>query len=143
MNEIPYAEDVGHYWKTGTSSPDAITEKTKKLIRGIGGTITSEMAGMINGKSGIMIEFHVASEKYRLLWPILESKAGNELAAKRQAATFLYHDVKNAVVNAKVRGVRAAFHGYLLLPSGQIASQLSAPESVEQIPSAFLLESGA
>lgn len=142
MKQIPYAEDVSHYWKTSTSSPDSWLEKTKALIRGIDGKIVSEMIGMIQGKSGIMLEFYVADDSYRILWPILESKTGNELAAKRQAATFVYYDVKNAIVNSKVRGIRGAFHSYFLLPDGRIASQLSAPEIMEQLPSAYLLSSG-
>lgn len=142
MTEQPYAEDVGHYWKTSTSSPDSWLEKTKKLIRDIDGVIISEMIGMMNGNTGIMLEFKIAGDSYRILYPVLPTRKNEDYAAKRQAATALYYEVKTLVVSAKFRGVRGAFHAYLLLPDGRIASQLSAPELIEAIPSAYLLPSG-
>lgn len=128
MNKIIYAEDVGHYWKTSQSSPDTWLESTKKEIRAIGGVIVSEMIGMMNGNAGIMLEFKADNNQFRIIYPILPTrKETDAFAAKRQAATALYHEVKALCVSVKFRGITATFHSYLLLDSGRIASQHTAP----------------
>ena len=40
--ELPYAEDIGHYWETSRSSPDQWMEKTTKLIESLGGIVLAE-----------------------------------------------------------------------------------------------------
>lgn len=69
-----------------------------------------------------------------MIWPVLLSKTGHGGAARIQAATALYREVKAACVKAKFLGNRAAFFAYLLLPDGRTASQASAPELLEALP---------
>lgn len=136
---IIYGEDV-NYWKTSTKSPDSWLEDTKGLIQSIGGKILSDMIATMEGKSAIMIQFVIAEDRYKIVYPILSiRKEADRMAAKRQAATAMYHEVKALIVSAKFRGVRGAFHAYLVLPDGRVASELSAPEIRDAIPTPFFL----
>lgn len=126
--ELPYAEDLGHYWKTGSSSPDTWLEMAKKLIREINGEITAEGFGSIGTQAAYMLAFRIGADKFKVVFPVLYSKAGNTIAAKRQAATMLYHDIKAKCMVANVLGIKAAFFNYLMLPDGRTASELATPE---------------
>ena len=48
-DELPYAEEIGHYWKTGRSAPEDWMEKAKKVIRDLGGSIEAEGYGSAGG----------------------------------------------------------------------------------------------
>jgi len=131
---MEYAENV-NYWKTGRSSADTWIDKAKREIASIGGTIQGDM--MINeenGRSGFMIVFSIGDDKYRLMWPVLESKSGSVKAARVQAATALYHDVKAKCVAAKFHGARTAFFAHLQLPDGRVASTVATPELPDALP---------
>lgn len=139
MSDIVYGEDV-NYWKTSAKSPDSWLEDTKELIQSIGGKILSDMIATMDGKSAIMIQFQIAEDRYKIVYPILAiRKEADRTAAKRQAVTAMYHEVKALIVSAKFRGIRGAFHSYLVLPDGRTAGDLSAPEIAEAIPTPFLL----
>ena len=131
-----YAEDIGHYWKTSTSAPDRWIEKTKKLIADAGGTVLAEGFGSETqtGRAAYMLTFQLADQMFRITWPVLPSRTGNMTAAKRQAATMLFHDVKARIMASKVLGARAAFFNWLVLPDGRTAAQASLPELMEQLP---------
>lgn len=134
-----FGEDV-NYWKTSTKSPDSWLEDTKSLIQSIGGKILSDMIATMDGKTAIAVTFIIAEDRYKIIYPILAiRKEADRLAAKRQAATAMYHEVKALIVSAKFRGIRGAFHSYLVLPDGRTAGDLSAPEIVQAIPTPFLL----
>ncbi len=111
MIEKTYAETV-NYWKTGQSSPDTWLDHAKTEIAAVGGKV---------------LAFELDGEKFRVLWPVLESKTGNLRAARIQAATALYHEVKAACVKLRFLGARAAFLAYWMLPdgSGRTASELT------------------
>lgn len=134
MNALPYAEDV-NYWKSGTSSPDTWIDRARKEIEGADGKVLNEAFGRDGtGRAAYLLEFAFGTERYRAVWPVLPSRAGNERAAKIQAATMLYHDVKVRCVSAKVLGVRAAFFSYLLLDDGRTAAQMATPELTQHYP---------
>jgi hypothetical protein len=136
---LVYAEDV-NYWKTSVKSPDSWLEDTKSLIQSIGGKILSDMIATMDGKTAIMIQFQIADDRYKIVYPILTiRKEADRAAAKRQAATAMYHEVKALIVSAKFRSIRGAFHSYLVLPDGRTAGDLSAHEIAEAIPTPFLL----
>jgi hypothetical protein len=136
-----YAEEV-NYWKTSVKSPDSWLEDTKTLIQSIGGKVHSDMIATMEGKTAIMIGFAVGEDRYKIVYPILAiRKESDRVAAKRQAATALYHEVKALIVSAKFRGVRGAFMSYLVLPDGRTAGDLTAPEISEAIPTPFFLPS--
>ena len=129
-----YAEDV-NYFKTGTSSPDTWLDNAKKEIRAAGGKTLSEAYGRDEtGRAAYMLEFSFGAERFRAVWPVLKSRSNNEKAARIQAATMLYHDIKAKCVSAKVHGAHAAFFQFLMLPDGRTAAQLAAPELSERYP---------
>lgn len=129
-----YAEDV-NYWQTSTISPDSWIDKAKHEIVTAGGSTGSEAFGNDgDGRAAFMLEFAFGRDRFRIVWPVLESKTGRDRAAKIQAATMLYHDVKAKCVSAKVHGARAAFFQYAMLPDGRTAAQLADPEIVNAYP---------
>lgn len=124
-----YADDV-NYFKTGTSAPDTWIDKAKAEIRAASGKVINEAYGKDEtGRAAYMMEFSFGGERFRAIWPVLPvRKLADERAARIQAATMLYHDIKAKCVAAKVHGTRAAFFQFLLLPDGRTASQVAAPE---------------
>lgn len=135
---IPFAEDV-NYWKSGASAPDTWIDKAKGEIKAAGGTVIAEAFGSeaTTGRAAYMLEFEFDGERYRAVWPVLPCRAKsttNERAARIQAATMLYHDVKARCVSAKVLGVRSSFFSYLMLPDGRTAAQVATPEVSQLFP---------
>ncbi len=130
-----YAEEA-NYWKTGRSSADSWLEKAKKEIRTVGGQVigSGSFSEDITDRAGFMLAFKLEKENFSIKWPVLKSKRGDHQAAKRQAATALYHEVKAACVKMKFLGARSAFLAYLLLPDGRTASEASSPELLEKLP---------
>ena len=131
---LPYAEDVGHYWQTGSSSSDVWIEKAKRQIEEVGGTINADAYGSMEGRAAFMIAFSIGDDRFKVVFPVLDSKTGKSGAAKRQAATMLYHDIKAKCMTASVLGSKAAFFSYLLLSDGRTASELATPELAQVFP---------
>lgn len=130
---MTYAEEV-NYWKTSRTSPDTWLEKAKREIARAGGKVLAEGFGSDNDRAAYMLAFEFTGERFKAIWPVLPSKSGDDRAARIQAATMLYHDVKARAVSAKVLGIRAAFFSYLLLPDGRTAAEVATPELVEAMP---------
>lgn len=131
---VEFAEDIGHYWKTSRTSPDIWLARATAQIEEAGGTVQQEAFGRAGDRAAFMISFTVAGEFYKLIWPVLPSKTGDERAARIQAATMLYRDVKARCMSAKVLGVRAAFFNFLLLADGRTAGEVATPELPEMVP---------
>lgn len=134
-----YAEDM-NYWQTGKSAPDSWIESARREIVGAGGKILGWAFGAegTTGRSAYMLEFDLDGERFKIVWPVLPTRSGkNEQAARIQAATCLYHDVKARCISAKVLGKRAAFFSYLMLPDGQTVAHATAPELARQLPAMF------
>ena len=130
---LPYAEDV-NYWKTGASSPESWISKAVKLIEDVGGTVHEEGFGRSGGHAAYMLGFEIDGHDFKIHWPVLESRGGEEAAARRQAATMLHHDVKAKCMVSKVKTPRVAFFEYLLLPNGQVLGQMASPQLAAAIP---------
>ena len=133
-----YAEEC-NYWKTGRSSADSWIDKAKKEITAVGGVIDGQgfMQDMQSGKAGYMLAFRFDNDPYRLVWPVLPVRtknASSEEAARRQAATAMYHDVKAKCVAIKFRGAAVAFAGERLLPSGRTVAESTDSEILEHMP---------
>jgi hypothetical protein len=130
-----YAEDV-NYWKTGQSNPDYWIQKAKKEIGTVGGQVigSGSFSEDLTGRAGFMLAFRLEDRDFTIKWPVLKSKGGNHLAAQRQAATALYHEVKSACVKVKFIGARSAFLAYLILPSGKTASESSDNKLMDELP---------
>ena len=137
MTEL-YAEDV-NYWKTSKSSPDTWIDRTKRQIERLGGQVLLEGFGSepITGRAAFMLTFVVNNDRFKIVWPVLPSKGGNEKATRVQAATMLYHDIKAKCISAAVLGTRAAFFSFLMLPDGRTTAEMSTPELVQAIPEMF------
>lgn len=135
MSELPNAEDV-NYWKTSKTSPDTWMGRAKQQIASLGGTVLAEGFGSepTTGRAAFMLAFEIGGDRFKIVWPCLPSKDGNEGAARIQAATMLYRDVKAKCISATVLGTRAAFFSFLLLPDGRTATEVSAPELMEAWP---------
>ena len=135
VTELPFAEDV-NYWKTSKSSPDIWMERCQRQIEGLGGEVLGEGFGREpqSGRAGYMLAFQIGDEQYKVIWPVLPSKSGNDRAARVQATTLLYHDIKAKAISAAVLGARAAFFTYLALPDGRVAADIAAPELVKLAP---------
>ena len=126
--ELPFAEDIGHYWKTGISPPDTWMDKAMRVIKDLGGVVTADAYGSLESRAAFMMAFEFAGQRFKVVWPVLPSRTNNNLAAKRQAATLLYHDIKAKAMAASVLGTRVAFFSYMMLPDGRSASELANPE---------------
>lgn len=139
---MTHAEELP-YWKTSTTSADSWIEKAKKEIQRAKGVINTEAFAATDGKQAFLLTFSFGEDRFSIQWPVLQPKNINDMkAAKIQAATMLYHDVKSRCVSARVMGIRSAFMGYLLLDNGMTASQVSNAEYLMLVPKVLLLPSG-
>jgi len=132
--ELPYAEDIGHYWETSRSSPDQWIDRTKKLIQDLNGIVLAEGFGSVEDRAAYMMAFKIGDDNFKVVWPVLPSKTGKALAARRQATTLLYHDIKAKAMTASVLGAKVAFFSYIMLPDGRAASELAKPELSQAFP---------
>ncbi len=135
--DLPDAEDI-NYWQTSRSGPDTWLERASELIEGLGGKVYTHAFGIDDeGNAAYMMHFKIEDTPFKIVWPVLYSRSGNELAAKRQAVTLLFHDVKAKCISATVLGFRTAFFNYLMLPNGQTAASASIPELMKKVPLAI------
>jgi hypothetical protein len=131
--DLPRAEEM-NYWKTSRTSPSTWIDRAKDQITDIGGTVLGEAFGREEAadRAAYMLAFRIHDEDFKVVWPVLPSD--EERAARRQAATMLYRDVKQRCISAQVLGARQAFFAYWVLPDGRTASQVSGPELLEIVP---------
>lgn len=141
---LPQASDL-NYYKTSRSAPDTWLDKACEVIREAGGRIRGRGHGFEAPDDGpereaYFVTFELAGDLYRSVWPVLPDDKDDGLAARRQAATALYHDLKARAVRQKFCGARPAYLDMLVLPDGRTAAQASTPELTEHFPK--LLTSG-
>ena len=131
------------YWKSSKSGPDTWIERTIKLITKFGGELINQASGMDyrSGMAAFLIVFKLQGDIFKIVFPVLEPKKQSDMkAAKVQAATILYHDVKSRLISAEILGARNVFFGSLLLENGMTAAEMENPElSVKKI---FQLDTG-
>ena len=136
--QLPDAEDV-RYWRTGRSSPDIWIDKTRKIIEDdLGGSVEAEGFGRSDGQAAFMLQFTIDLQSFRVVWPVLPTRSGDDRAAKIQAATMLYHDCKARAISAAVLGPRIAFFQNLLLPNGKTAAQIADSDLAKLEPGTLL-----
>lgn len=128
-----YAEDV-NYWKTSRTSPEMWLEKARREVVRAGGQVLAEGFGSDGERAAYMLALSFGDERFKVVWPVLLSKSGNERSARIQAATLLYHDVKAKSITSKVLGFRAAFFSYLMLPDGHTVAEMATPELMGAFP---------
>lgn len=129
-----YAEDM-NYWKTSKRSVDTWMEMTRKEIEKADGDFLGEAyASESNGRAAFVIKFALDGDEFRITWPILESKTGNDKAAKVQASTMMYYDVKARCLAARVLGARVSFMSFLVLPDGRTAGQVASTDFLQMLP---------
>ncbi len=139
---LPFAEDL-NYWRTSSTSPDTWIDKAEVLIEGYGGTIITRAIGRQAGSEAIFLEIAFEDESFRLVFPALPSKHGDDdhrfrAAARRQAATMLYHDVKSRGIRFKIAGPRTAFFEFLMLTDGRVVGELAEPDLLKMAPKMLL-----
>lgn len=129
-----FAEDFP-YWKTSKASADSWLEKVKDEIKRAGGIVQSTMYGDDDtGRAAFMIRFRFGQDEFKMIWPCLKSKTGNQQAAKVQAITMVYHTVKARAVEVRIRGARTAFYGDLLLTDGRTANEATEDAFLGRLP---------
>lgn len=139
MEELPYGEDI-NYWGTSKTSPDTWIDRACKLIEEFGGTVLMEAFGNepLSGRAAYVLLFSINGDKFKIVWPVLPTrmKSGAK-AARIQASTMLYRDVKAKCVSAAVLGSRSAFFSYLVLPDGSLVTEVD-PETIPQLISGIV-----
>ena len=131
--ELPLGETLP-YWKTGRSSPDVWLDKAERFIVDSDGEVVRQATGREGDSEAMMMEFHLDGDVFRVVWPVLPSRRDDRQAARRQAATMLYHDVKSRGVRHRIFGARVAFFEFLVLPSGATAQEVGAEAVVGSLP---------
>ena len=138
MSQI-FAHEVD-YWKTGSKrSPAQWIELTIKQIRDHGGTNVFQAVGEQGKREAFLIQFTLGGEQYKIVWPVLplpnymDSEA-NKRAARVQAATTLYHDVKSRCVAAARYGNAIGFFQFKMLPDGRTVQQIATHELLAGLP---------
>jgi hypothetical protein len=137
MKNLPYAEDIGHFWKTSKTPADSWMEKTIALIKAHGGKPLQAFTGqdMETGRSAFMLSFKFGDDTFKISFPVLPSRAHDEKSAKIQAATLLHHCVKAKLLEAEILGTRTAFFAFLALPDGRTTAEVAIPELLQIFPS--------
>ncbi|MFW5945057.1 MAG: hypothetical protein ACOCTU_07330 [Bacteroidota bacterium] len=123
-----------NYFKSSNRSPDHWLSKASDLIEESDGNVYLHAKGMESGRTAYLMEFSFGEDRFRAVWPVLPCRQGNEKAAERQAATMLYHDVKNRCMKARIFGSRTAFFDFLMLPDGRTAAMASSQQLMEFTP---------
>lgn len=138
--------DRANYWKTGQSSADTQLDRASQLIINAGGVIKARGIGMFGGNESVLLGYELDGESYRITWPVLIPRRLDDTrdrrAARIQAATFVYHDVKAKCMAAQVLGTRTAMLPYLLTANGRTVAELTNPELEKALPK-FLESTGA
>lgn len=130
-----YAEDV-NYFRTSKSGADTWLERAKAEIKRVGGQVvgSGSFTEDISGRAGFMLAFRLDDDDFTVKWPVLQSKTNQHRAARVQAATALYHEIKNACVKLRFLGARSAFLPYLMLPDGRTAAEVTSSQLLEALP---------
>lgn len=137
-----YADDLP-YFKTSQVVSDTWIDMAKEEIRRAKGKVETEAFASSDGKQAFLLTFAFGEDHYSIQWPVLAvRKSTDAKAAKIQAATMLYHDVKSRCISARVLGVRSAFMGYLLLDNGLTASQVTNAEYMMLVPKVLMIADG-
>ena len=137
--DLPDAKQLP-YWKTGRSAPEDWVRKACEEIKRAGGQIELCLPSATQGgRMAHVIGFSIGDDDFKLVWPVLAHEPSDEVAALRQAATMLHHDVKGRCIAARVFGARWAFQAELMLPNGQTVGQLTTPELMSTLPRVALL----
>ena len=139
MNQLPYAETI-NYWQTSQTSPDVWIDKTCKLITEFGGQVKAEGFGREpnSGRSAYMLAFQIGGDEFKIVQPVLPTKyPKGERAARIQAATLIFHNVKAKVINIAIFGARTAFFEYLMLPDGTTAAEATSEALMRAMPELF------
>lgn len=134
MNNLPEAESLP-YWMTSRTDPEAWFERIENLLEANGGKLNGRaMVKEPSGNTVFALSFSFGPERFRVFWPALPSKKGNSRAARVQAATMIYHDVKERLVRLRIFGPRSAFADWLILPDGRTFNEVTNEEFANALP---------
>lgn len=135
---MKYANEVD-YWKTGqTRTPEQWIALAVKQLEDHGATNVVTASGDNDGRHCFMMQFMLAGQQHRIIWPVLPVRwtdsESDKRAAKVQAATVLYHEVKHRCVVATRYGSQFGWFAYQQLPDGRTVQQLSSDELMRGVP---------
>lgn len=127
-----YADELP-YWKTSIADPGTWVDRAAIEIERAGGEVLGHACGKLaNGRVAFVLQFKLEGDTFRVVWPVLTPRHEKDLAAaRRQAATALYYDVKARCVSARFMGARAAFCAFMLLPDGRSVGDLALNQLAE------------
>jgi hypothetical protein len=129
-----YAEDL-NCWQTSAAGPDKWIDKAISQVETLGGHVKQHGFGSESGgREAYMLGFEIEGDLFRIVWPVMRSRGGNQRAARVQAATTLYHYIKGVCLSALVLGPRVAFFSHFLLSDGRTASEVAEPELLKGMP---------
>jgi hypothetical protein len=118
---------------TSKSSPDSWLDKAEQLIRGHGGKVLSRAYGSTAEGAAYLLAFEYGGDRYKIVWPVLPTRRSPE-AARIQATTLMFHDIKAKLLSGKVIGFRPAFFSYLMLPDGRVTTEVAMPDLAATLP---------
>jgi len=126
--KLPRADTIP-YWRTSRSPADSWIAKSIEIIKKLGGNHITEGFRASTDQSAFLIYFELNGEHFRIVWPVLPTKfPADNPAARIQAATLLFHDVKAKALAASILGPHTAFIGHLLLPNGKSVGEVASLE---------------
>jgi hypothetical protein len=127
-----YADELP-YWKTSTSDPGTWIDRAAIEIERAGGEVIGRACGKLpSGRVAFVLQFKLEEDVFRVVWPVLTPRHEKDLAAaRRQAATALFYDVKARCISSRFMGARAAFCAFMLLPDGRSVGDLALNQLAE------------
>ena len=144
FDNLPAAETV-NYWKSGKTDPDNKLDQVCDLIENASGKIIERGIMLQSPHEVVYLRFFLDEEEFKIIWPVLKPTDGtstNQRAARIQAVTFVYHDVKAKCMTASVLGPRVAFLPYYVTENGATTSELATPELTDAFPKLLQYKTG-
>lgn len=133
--KVKFAEDAD-YWRTGKSrTPDQWIDMAIRQLESHGAAAITNATSRAGEIVAYMIAFQLDGRPYKIVWPALKTRSTTDDARRSaaiQAATSLYHEVKNCCVVASRYGVARGFFQYAMLPDGRSVYELSGDELTGQ-----------
>ncbi|MHC1733425.1 MAG: hypothetical protein AB9888_15510 [Bacteroidales bacterium] len=130
-----------NYWRSSRNPAEYWIDKAVAELKKIDATIKSQYFGDEDGKSAYVLTVSIEGNDYRIVWPVMPCEYAsddNRKAARVQAATMIYHDIKARCISSQAIGIRTAFMPFLVVNNGKSLCELDTEEIVAYLPALFL-----
>lgn len=130
MNKLPFGEDIGHYWRTSKKDAGYWLNSVRDMIVSIPGCkVLKKVDYEENDQNFFLVEFTVGLDWFKIIYPVLPVRQLKDREAARvQAVTLMFHEVKSRMMLIKIFGIHYAFLNYLVADNGKTVSQMAVPE---------------